>query len=219
MRLLIAEDNPAVTLALSVWLPKIGHEALIAADGEQALRLLDTGSPDLLVLDLGLPRVPGIEVLKIVRRRSRYMPVLLFTARDRPVERLAAEGLAADAVLGKPFGLKEFEDRLTDLQLRFNIEGSVIVACGPLRCSPRDAWIGERVLALSAGQRAVAFRLVRNEGRPVADDQSAAALAAAGEPAATADLERCIAVLREQLVPHGLRITRLRGLGHCLTAG
>lgn len=116
-KVLLVEDSPALRLALGRSLEALGLEVLEASDGRAALALLATCTPDLLVLDLVLPRVSGYEVCETLRRspQHRHIPVLVMSGRVLPEDRAQAMEAGADAFLAKPFGLAELRARVTAL--------------------------------------------------------------------------------------------------------
>ncbi len=114
---LLVEDSPGLRSALRLALESLDLEVLEAADGRAALERLAARTPDLVVLDLVLPRVSGYEVCEALRRspQSRRVPVLVMSGRVLPEDRAQALEAGADAVLAKPFGLAEFRTRVKAL--------------------------------------------------------------------------------------------------------
>jgi len=115
VRILIAEDDSTLSDALERSLRMSGHAVDRAADGESALQLLDTGEFDLLILDHGLPRLDGTEVLERARQLSGRLAVILISAAEDAALRVRRRGLSVDAFLIKPFGLDAWMPRFKGL--------------------------------------------------------------------------------------------------------
>jgi two-component system response regulator MprA len=118
MRILVVDDEPAVREALERALKLEGYEVALAADGVQALQVLDEGPPDAVVLDLLMPRVDGIELCKRMRHKGDRTPVLMLTARDAVADRVSGLDAGADDYLIKPFALPELLARVRALLRR-----------------------------------------------------------------------------------------------------
>lgn len=115
--LLIVEDDELLRDALSAQLAQAGHTVTPAADGAAAQVLLEAGRFDGVILDLGLPKVSGMDVLRWIRRRLPALPVLVLTARDGVDDRVQGLNAGADDYLTKPFSMAELQARL-DAMLR-----------------------------------------------------------------------------------------------------
>lgn len=199
-KVLVAEDNTALAQALAYCLRKAGYSVALAPDGETALALLEQGDPQILVLDLGLPKVDGAAVLRRVRQRSPRLPVLVSSARDDAETRLAEHGLRGDAYIGKPFSIADFERVL--LQLAW-------------RCGLADRQVAELALSDVELRLFALFSAGPDEWLEVPD--IARRLAAAG--AASGDVDRCIEGLRDKLSARSpVRLIKVRGLGYGLVA-
>ena len=118
MRVLLVEDDLTLQRGLAQVLAEAGHQAVVAGDGVHADTLLATESFDLVVLDLGLPGMDGIEVLERLRQRRQTIPVLILSARDRTLDRVRGLDRGADDYMTKPFELSEFEARVRALLRR-----------------------------------------------------------------------------------------------------
>src|SRR5215217_832387 len=118
MRILVVDDEPAVRDAVDRALRLDGHEVALAHDGRQALDAVAAAPPDAVVLDLLLPQVDGLEVCRRLRAAGDRTPVLMLTARDRVVDRVAGLDSGADDYLVKPFALAELLARMRALLRR-----------------------------------------------------------------------------------------------------
>lgn len=116
-RILIAEDERNIAESLRFLLTRAGHEVSLAADGEEALTMVRRALPDVLVLDLMLPKRSGFDVLKDLRANAetRDLPILMLTAKGQVNDRRTAEGLGVDAFVTKPFANDEVVSTVTRL--------------------------------------------------------------------------------------------------------
>jgi DNA-binding response OmpR family regulator len=111
-RVLIVDDEPMVRDVLERYLRSEGYEVQIAADGEEALRRADDGDPDLILLDLMLPKLDGYEVFTRMREAGRRTPVIMLTARGEETDRIVGLDLGADDYVTKPFSPREVVSRV-----------------------------------------------------------------------------------------------------------
>lgn len=118
MRLLIVEDEHRIAAFLKRGLVEEGYAVDVAYDGEEALDYCDTASYDLMLLDVLLPRLSGIEVCRTLRRRGVHTPILMLTARDDVEDRVGGLDAGADDYLGKPFAFRELLARIRALLRR-----------------------------------------------------------------------------------------------------
>jgi two-component system, OmpR family, response regulator len=159
MRLLLAEDDDLLRSTLKRDFERAGYAVDVASDGERAEFLGATEHYDAAVLDLGLPRVPGLEVLRRWREAGHALPVIVLTARDQWHERVAGLKAGADDYLGKPFHFEELAARVAALLRRGRVHAHRLAACGVELDEEEQAVIvdGTRVEALTA----LEFRLLR----------------------------------------------------------
>lgn len=108
---LVVDDEGAIAEAVRARLESEGYEVLVAADGPEAIRICDASEPDLVVLDLMLPGMDGLEVCKVIQR-DRWVPVLMLTARTEEADKVAGFAVGADDYLTKPFSLRELAVRV-----------------------------------------------------------------------------------------------------------
>jgi len=117
-RILIVEDDPAVVIGLSDFVRSLGYESVVARDGERALALFDETHPDLILLDLVLPKRSGMDVCREIRGRSDPTPIIMVTAKGQPKDRVAGLDLGADDYVTKPFDLPELAARIRAVMRR-----------------------------------------------------------------------------------------------------
>lgn len=153
MRILIAEDDATLADGLTRSLRQAGYAVDRAADGaaaDAALAAQTAQTYDLLILDVGLPRMSGLEVLKRLRSRGAMLPVLILTAADSVEERVKGLDLGADDYMAKPFALSELEARVRALVRRGAGGGATLVRHGPLAFDQvgRIAYIHDQLVEL-----------------------------------------------------------------------
>jgi DNA-binding response OmpR family regulator len=111
-RVLVVEDDPSIALGLRINLEGEGYLVDMADDGERALELVRVVSPDLVILDVMLPRMNGLEVLQTIRREGRTMPIIILSARTAEMDKVAGLELGAEDYVAKPFSLAELLARV-----------------------------------------------------------------------------------------------------------
>ena len=169
MRILVVEDEPQTASGISAALAASGYQPRIAADGEEAWFLGDTEDFDLVVLDLGLPKMDGLAVLKRWRAAGRQMPVLILTARGAWPERVEGIDAGADDYLAKPFQIEELMARVRALIRRAAGHASPIIESGPISIDTRQMRVlvnGTNVAISPLEYRLVAY-LLHHKGRVV----------------------------------------------------
>jgi two-component system response regulator MprA len=163
-RVLVVEDDTDIAGVLRRSLDKEGYDVRVAGDGEAALVQAGDFEPDAVVLDLGLPRLDGVEVCRRLRNGGD-VPILILTARDALEARVEGLDSGADDYLVKPFEREELLARLRALLRRRPPRGSAFLVAGDLRLNPdtREAFRGERKLELTAREFELLEHMMRNE--------------------------------------------------------
>ncbi|MDP3537081.1 MAG: response regulator transcription factor [Azonexus sp.] len=217
MRILIAEDDAIIADGLARSLRQGGYAVDWAPNGLEADTALLTVSYDLLILDLGLPRLPGLDVLKRLRARSSSTPVLILTALDGTGDRVKGLDLGADDYMVKPFDLAELEARVRALTRR-SAGTTPTIQCGQLTYDQvgRVAQIQGQTLDLSAREIGLLEILLARMGRLVSKDQLVDHLCGWGEEVSHNAIEVYVHRLRKKLETGGVKIATVRGLGYCL---
>ncbi len=171
-RILVVEDDPAILEGLKEKLSLEGYEAILARDGEEARDRLSESPLDLVVLDLMLPKLDGLSVLRWLRKKFAELPVLILSAKGREEEKVEGLRAGADDYLAKPFGLKELMARLEALLRRARgpeeplAFGEVTVDFGR-----RQVRRGKKEVPLSRKELEVLFYLARHRDRAVSREE------------------------------------------------
>lgn len=220
MRLLIVEDNNELATALSRILRANGHVVDIATDGTDADALLATEFFDLVVLDLGLPHMDGLDVLRRLRARSSDTIVLVLTARADLADRVKGLDLGADDYISKPFEVEELEARIRALLRRRAGASGSAVRLGTLifDVANREVQIGDEKVELPKRELDLLEALILRTGRVAPKSELSEAISSLDDAISEGALELYISRLRKKVEPAGLRIRTLRGLGYMLEA-
>ncbi|MEP6633043.1 MAG: response regulator transcription factor [Luteimonas sp.] len=218
MRVLLAEDNVAIASALNQSLAECGYLIDWVADGIAADTALCGDHYDLLVLDLGLPRIDGMAVLDQARRRKLDLAVLVVTACDGISERVHALDHGADDFLVKPFALVEFVARCRALLRRRRSGGIPETSFGRLRINldARRLYLGDETVELTAREYALFEALYARQQRVVSRNQLVEAVCDWEQDITDNGLDISIHRLRRKLLDSGVQIRTIRGLGYLL---
>ncbi len=218
MRILIVEDEPAIAASISAALDASGYQTRTAVDGEEAWFLGDTEAFDLVVLDLGLPGMDGLAVLKRWRSAGREMPVLILTARGTWPERVEGIDAGADDYLAKPFRIEELQARVRALIRRAAGHASPVLAAGPVSVDTRQMRVmidGTNVAVSPLEYRLIAY-LLHHKGRVVSPGELIEHLYGDDDARDANALEAVITRLRKKL---GADVVQTRrGFGYLIGA-
>lgn len=218
MRILIVEDDPVLADGLTRSLRQSEFAVDCVADGAQADHILVSQNYDLVILDLGLPKIEGFDILRRLRRRGSRVPVLILTARDALEDRVKGLDIGADDYLTKPFDLPELEARVRALVRRGHSGGGSVLSYGALTLdtSGRRVMLKGQPVELSARELGVLEVLMMRSGRVVNKEQLAEQLYGWDEEVGANAIEVYIHRLRRKLEPGGVSIRTIRGLGYLL---
>jgi two-component system OmpR family response regulator len=218
MRILLAEDDSVLADGLTRSLRQSGYAIDCVKTGVEADSALSTQDFDLLILDLGLPKMAGLEVLRRLRARNSRLPVLILTASDSIEQRVKGLDLGADDYMPKPFALSELEARVRALTRRGAGGGPTVIKHGPLSYDQvgRIAYMHEQMLDLSARELGLLEVLLQRTGRLVSKEQLVDHLCEWGEEVSNNAIEVYVHRLRKKIETGGVRIATVRGLGYCL---
>ncbi len=218
MHILVAEDDQVLADALTRALKQAGYTVDQLANGSEVDMALSTHEFDLLILDLGLPKLGGLEILRRLRSRGSHLPVLILTAADSVEQRVQGLDLGADDFMAKPFALQELEARVRALTRRGLGTSGQSIQHGPLRFDPagRVAYLNEHLLELSAREVAVLEALLQRVGRLVSKEQLVQQLCSWGDEVSHNAIEVYVHRLRKKIEQGPVHIATVRGLGYCL---
>jgi two-component system OmpR family response regulator len=218
MRILIAEDDAVLSDGLSRSLKAGGYAVDVVASGDAADTALSAQSFDLLILDIGLPKLSGLEVLRRLRARNSTVPVLILTAADSVEQRVKGLDLGADDYMAKPFALSELEARARALTRRAAGGAQTVLRHGPLVLDQvgHVATINDQALDLSARELGLLEILLQRSGRLVSKEQLVDHLCSWGEEVSNNAIEVYVHRLRKKIEAGGVRIVTVRGLGYYL---
>jgi two-component system OmpR family response regulator len=216
MRLLIVEDSPELHQQLRVGLTEAGFAVDGAMDGEEAFYLGETEPYDAVVLDLGLPRVDGLTVLRRWRAAERAMPVLILTARDSWTEKVEGLNAGADDYLAKPFAMAELVARLNALIRRSNGVAKTELVFGEVRLDTAARAVSRngQAVRLTALEYGMLAYLALHAGRPISKTELTEHLYAQDFDRDSNTLEVIVARLRRKLGDQ--LIETVRGQGYRL---
>jgi len=216
MKLLLVEDNPAMQTTLQRSFERRGMQVVVCGDGARALDRWRASVPDVVLLDLSLPRLDGLSVLAQARAEGLATPVLILTARGTVGDRILGLNTGADDYLPKPFDLDELEARVRALGRR---RGTAVAAefCG-LRADSDSGAVYQQgqAMELSAREAALLRALLVKPGHAVAKERLFE-LVFPGEADVQAEAIEVVAYrLRKKLAGTGAALVTLRGLGYLL---
>jgi two-component system OmpR family response regulator len=216
MRILLAEDDDLLASGIALALRNGSYSVDLVGNGADAEHALKFTDYDLLILDLGLPRLDGMEVLKNLRQRGQTMPVLVLTARDRLEDRVGGLDAGANDYLTKPFEVPELLARVRALVRKDRWGNTLEFVFGPVmfNTTSRRAFLKGEPVDLSARELAVLEILLQRAGRVVNKNQIADLLTGWDSELTHNAIEIVIHRLRKKLEVDGFTIRTLRGLGY-----
>lgn len=218
MRLLLVEDDLILKDGLERSFAKLGYAVDVISDGESANKLLTYQEYDVIVLDLGLPKLSGFEVLKRLRARGSTTPVLILTALEDTQNRVKGLDLGADDYLSKPFELAELEARVRALIRRGVSGGSAKITFGDLifDTTSRQCMASGVALSLSARELALLELMMLKSAKVVSKTKILEHLCSWDDEISENAVEVIVSRLRKKLLVFGVEIKTIRGLGYLL---
>jgi two-component system OmpR family response regulator len=216
VRALVVEDDPDLNRQLCAALIEVGFAVDTAVDGEEGFFLGETEPYDIIILDIGLPKMDGISVLEQWRRAERKMPVIILTARDRWSDKVAGMDAGADDYVAKPFHMEELLARVRAQVRRSTGHAKSEIECGPIRLDTKTARVtldGQPVKLTSHEYRLLAY-LMHHNGRVVSRTELVEHLYEQDFDRDSNTIEVFIGRLRKKIPPD--MIKTIRGLGYRL---
>jgi DNA-binding response OmpR family regulator len=218
MRILIAEDDPGLAEGIAAYLRPLGHAVETARSGADAEAMLLNERFDLALVDVGLPRMDGFEVVRRMRARGQATPAIIITARDALDDRVHGLDLGADDYLAKPFELAELAARIRAVVRRGQAAHSPQLAHGPLvlDTESRRVWLDDDPLELPPREWAVLEILLRRVGKVVSKEHILQSISTWDSELTLNAIEVYVSRLRGKLEPSGIFIRTIRGFGYRL---
>jgi DNA-binding response OmpR family regulator len=219
--ILVVDDERNIVDLVRLYLEKEGYAVIAAADGEEAIALHRRHEPDLVILDLMLPKVDGLEVCREIRRHSDT-PVLMLTARGDDIDAIVGLELGADDYVTKPFNPRALVARVKAILRRTEAtnRGGRPIEVGALRVDPRrrEATVGDRRLELRAREFDLLVALARDPGVVLTRDGLLEDVWGTDFPGETRTVDVHVAEVRKKLAEDGPQIETLRGIGYRLVS-
>ena len=216
---LVVDDERHIVDLVRLYLEKEGYGVVSASDGEEALALHLRHDPDLVILDLMLPKIDGFEVCREIRRRGET-PILMLTARTDDVDVIVGLELGADDYVTKPFNPRALVARVKAILRRTEVtsRGARPIEVGTLRIDPRkrEATVGDRRLELRAREFDLLAALARDPGVVLTRDALLEGVWGTDFPGETRTVDVHVAEVRKKLGDDGPAIETIRGLGYRL---
>jgi two-component system, OmpR family, response regulator len=218
MRILVAEDDPSLAEGVASYLRPLGHAVEVARNGADADAMLERERYDLLLVDVGLPRVDGFEVVRRLRARNQPTPTIMITARDTLDDRIHGLDVGADDYLVKPFELAELAARIRAVVRRGQTAGAPLLTVGPLALDveSRRATLAGEALELTAREWAVLEVLLKRLDKVVPKEHILQAISTWDDDLTLNAIEVYVSRLRAKLEPANIRIRTIRGFGYRL---
>ena len=221
-RILVVDDEPDLVELLRHHLQREHYEVVIAGDGEAALAEARRRIPDLVVLDLMLPGIDGLEVCRRMRSdtRTQHIPIVMLTAKGEETDAVIGLAQGADDYVRKPFGIKEFlarvATRLRAAELKSSNEGPKVLRWCDLVIDSikHEVTLEERPIALTVTEFKLLRHLVLNKGRAFTRNELLNAVMGADVYVIDRNVDVHVATLRKKLGSYGQHLLTIRGLGY-----
>jgi len=214
MKILLIEDDPMLVNGLSKALTKEGYAIESSVNGSRGIELVSQFQPEIVILDLGLPDIDGIQVLRAIRQTANKLPVLILTARESMTDKVTALDFGADDYLAKPFDMPELLARIRVLARRLGTSNTNELQIGSVRMdvAAHKVWVEDCAIELTRREFMVLKALMENAGRIQTKDMIEGKLYGWGEAIGSNTVEVHISNLRKKLP--ALFIKTVRGVGY-----
>lgn len=173
MRVLIVEDEKQLCDTVAKHLYGAGYEVDSCYDGDEALAHILAEDYDLIVLDLNLPGIDGMEILREIRQKDEETKILILSARSQIVDKVEGLDAGANDYMEKPFHLEELEARIRSLTRRQFVQKDVCLHCGEIKfdTKKREAYANGKLVVLTRKENGILEYLLLNEGRPISQEE------------------------------------------------
>ncbi|MGG3469709.1 response regulator transcription factor [Neobacillus pocheonensis] len=229
-KILVVDDEQSIVTLLQYNLEQSGFEVITAMDGEEGKRLAETESPDIIILDLMLPKLDGMEVCKQLRQEKIQIPILMLTAKEDEFEKILGLELGADDYMVKPFSPREVIARVKAILRRTQAQAETseetgndesLILIGKLTIYPEkyEAYYNENLIELTLKEFELLLFLAQNKGRVLTRDQLLSAVWNYDFAGDTRIVDVHISHLREKIEEDTKKpayIKTIRGLGYKL---
>jgi two-component system phosphate regulon response regulator PhoB len=216
-RVLIVDDDPDILRLVSYNLKQAGFEAVGAETGRKALEIVQGRPPDLIILDVMLPDVDGMEVCRTLRRHesSRLIPIIMLTARGEEIDRVVGFELGADDYVMKPFSPRELVLRVKSILRRTHADRSEMLRLGKIQLYPerRQCFVGKDQIALTVKEFDLLYELMRARGNVLTRENLMDQVWGYHGEATSRTLDTHVRRLREKLSSEGVYVETVRGVG------
>ncbi len=217
-RVLIVDDDPDIYRLLSYNLSQAGFQVATAETGRIALDAVQKQAPDLIILDVMLPDIDGLEVCRTLRQRdhSRRIPIIMLTARTEEIDRVVGFELGADDYVMKPFSPRELVLRVKSIFRRMSDDRSDVLRVGKIQLFPqrRQINVGNRAIILTAKEFDLLEELMRGRGNVLTRESLMDKVWGYHGEATSRTLDTHVRRLREKLGDEGNRVETVRGVGY-----
>ena len=216
-RVLIVDDDPDILRLVSYNLKQAGFEAITADTGRKALETIQRRPPDLVILDLMLPDVDGMEVCRMLRghESSRLIPIIMLTARGEEIDRVVGFELGADDYVMKPFSPRELVLRVKSILRRTHADRTEMLRLGKIQLYPerRQCFVGKDQIALTVKEFDLLYELMHARGNVLTRENLMDQVWGYHGEATSRTLDTHVRRLREKLGSEGVYVETVRGVG------
>jgi DNA-binding response OmpR family regulator len=222
-RVLIVDDDPDIQRLVSYNLSQAGFQVLSASTGRTALDSVQKQPPDLIILDIMMPDVDGMEVCRTLRQRenSRRIPIIMLTARGEEVDRVVGFELGADDYVSKPFSPRELVLRVKSIFRRVKVDHSHVIRIGAIQLFPerRQVFVGDHAVSLTAKEFDLLHELMRAGGNVLTREFLMDKVWGYHGEATSRTLDTHVRRLREKLRDDGELVETVRSVGYRIAHG
>jgi len=220
-RVLIVDDDPDIVRLVRYNLTHSGYDVQSAGSGREALELVERQPPDLVVLDVMLPDVDGLEVCRTLRQHasSKHIPILMLTARGEEIDRVVGFELGADDYVSKPFSPRELVLRVKSILRRSGTDRTDMMHIGKIQVFPdrRQCFVGTTLITLTAKEFDLLFELMKARGNVLTRETLMDRVWGYHGDATSRTLDTHVRRLREKLGTEGGHVETVRGVGYRLS--